>query len=68
MKKILALLLAAVMCLSLAACGGNGTKEDNTTASNINPDYVGEWKCSVRMVDPEKGEYYKNKYEILNFS
>ena len=25
MKKIIAFLLAAVMCLSLAACGGNGT-------------------------------------------
>lgn len=40
MKKILALLLASVMALSLAACGGNtsdettdttGTTENNTT-------------------------------------
>lgn len=28
MKKILALLLAAVMCLSLAACGGNGASAE----------------------------------------
>lgn len=40
MKKILALLLVAVMCLSLAACGGNGednkkeTEATNETVSN----------------------------------
>ncbi|MGN1443689.1 MAG: hypothetical protein ACI4XE_07555, partial [Acutalibacteraceae bacterium] len=31
MKKFLAILLAAVLCLSLAACGGNGG--DETTAA-----------------------------------
>ena len=45
MKKILALLLASVMALSLAACGGNtsdettdttGTTENNTT-TEANP-------------------------------
>lgn len=39
MKKLLALLLAAVMCLSLVACGGG----DNAIAENA---IVGEWKAA----------------------
>ena len=38
MKKILALLLAAVMCLSLAACGGDGT--DNKTENEATNEAV----------------------------
>ena len=34
MKKLLALLLAAVMCFSLAACGGKDTSSDNEPQTN----------------------------------
>ena len=49
MKKILALLLASVMALSLAACGGNtsdettdttGTTENNTTTESNPADSI----------------------------
>ncbi len=33
MKKFLAILLAAVLCLSFAACGGNDVEEETTTAA-----------------------------------
>ena len=39
MKKALFLLLALVLCLSLCACD----EDENKTAANIHPDYVGEW-------------------------
>ena len=38
MKKILALLLAAVMVLSLAACGANGGTEDPTVETTVSAD------------------------------
>ena len=49
MKKMIAFVLLAVMCLSLAACDNNAdaNPEQNTGAGNINPAYVGEWKCKV---------------------
>ena len=34
MKKLLALLLTLVMCLSLAACGGSGTDTSGTDTSS----------------------------------
>ena len=40
MKKLIALLLVAVMCLSFVACGGSGSAKK---------EIVGEWKC------PESG-------------
>lgn len=37
MKKLLALLLTLVMCLSLAACGGSGTDTSGTDTSSGEP-------------------------------
>ena len=34
MKKILAMILALAMCLSLAACSGGGSKESQQPSSN----------------------------------
>lgn len=42
MKKLLALLLAAVMCLSLAACGGNDNQPTNTPSNQGNTPAVGD--------------------------
>lgn len=36
MKKIIAILLAAVLCFALAACGGNGTEETTTADETTN--------------------------------
>ena len=61
MKRLLALLLAAVMCLSLAACGnrsdsetqpneaGNtsGAKENNTLDKNDKENYLGVWETET---------------------
>lgn len=41
MKKLIALMLALVMCLGLAACGSNGSN-DNPPASNPTPDASGD--------------------------
>ena len=44
MKKLICLVLAAVLALSLAACGGNGqTKADNVIVFN---DSVLEQRCA----------------------
>lgn len=49
MKKVLALILAIVLVLSLAACGGGGSSNSNggedTTSNNTNT-IVGKWKLS----------------------
>ena len=37
MKRMLSLLLAAVLCLSLAACGGGGTPAPATSGGDVNP-------------------------------
>ncbi len=48
MKKVIALLLAAGLCLSLAACGGNGEEEETTTAApEIVEDDTAEVDASV---------------------
>ncbi len=40
MKKILALILAGVMLLSFAACGGNDTNEETTTEAPVTETHV----------------------------
>ena len=42
-KRVLALLLATIMVLSMTACGGKGGKDDKKTGSNVSaeiPDYM----------------------------
>ncbi|MBQ4563107.1 MAG: hypothetical protein IJA58_01350, partial [Lachnospiraceae bacterium] len=46
MKKIVAMLLAMVMVLSLVACGGKGS-DDKTTAGNPNADLVGTYDVTL---------------------
>ena len=41
MKKLLALMLAAALALSLVACGGGGAEDNNTTPSTGNGDTTG---------------------------
>ena len=43
MKKILALLLVAVMCLSFVACNSNS--DSNSDVEKAEKDIVGEWVC-----------------------
>ena len=50
MKKLLALLLTAVLCLPLAACN-TATTVDDTDSTNAYKDYVGKW------VNLQKEEY-----------
>ncbi len=64
MKKLTALLLAAVMCLSLAACG-SGTKGNDTAGSNGN-DYVGEWKANVLVSATAEQKIYEVYVITLN--
>lgn len=65
MKKSIALLLAAVMCLSLVACGGDTGAANNKAQSVTDADLVGEWydvKSADRLVLNSDGslDYYKN--------
>ena len=50
MKKIIALLLAIVMCLSMCACG--------TTGKNMKDSIVGTWKYYYELT--EASVYYEN--------
>ena len=49
MKKVISLLLALVMCLSLCACGGNETP---TEAEKADLKIIGTWKT-----DPSYNDY-----------
>ena len=42
MKKILALLLASVMVLGLAACGGDNTPAEDTDGGTKEPANIGQ--------------------------
>ena len=69
MKKCIAIFLTAILCLSPATCNDSSDadtdsrKETNvnttasTNATNVDPAYVGEWKCAVKMHDPQTGPY-----------
>ena len=51
MKKLLALLLTLVMCLSLAACGGSGTDTSGTdTSSGETGEDSGDSSYRVAMI------------------
>ena len=54
MKKILALLLVAVMCLSFVACGGvsnNESNNDTTQTDEIDLEIIGTWKTDPAFND-----------------
>ncbi|MBR5438342.1 MAG: BMP family ABC transporter substrate-binding protein [Clostridia bacterium] len=53
MKKILAVLLAAVMLFALAACGGNGGTEDTNTASGMSELPIAPVELKVDYEVPE---------------
>lgn len=61
MKKIIALFLAVVMCLSLAACGGENTDvAENSTAAESDTEelkdlVVGTWEIQFDLSDPKGG-------------
>ena len=45
MKKLFSFVLASIMCLSLAACGGDtSTQGSGSTSETTPPDLTGEWK------------------------
>ena len=55
MKKLIAILMLAVMCMSLVACGGGNTKKEKSI--------VGKWECaeenSVLEINEDKtGEIF----------
>ena len=67
MKKFIALLLVAVMCISLASCGGDtGTASGNNNVQSVtDAELVGEWydvKSADRLVLNSDGslDYYRN--------
>ena len=75
MKKILALLLVAVMCLSIAACGESSTPESTETNNSIqsNPEIsdssddewlLGTWYQLIDDATPSAGCYYCLKIEF----
>lgn len=51
MKKILALLLVAVMCFSLAACGGNELQTDNSGSQQEQSDNRNDKEINIKKVD-----------------
>lgn len=42
-NRVLALLICGAMCLSLAACGEDGSGEESETGNATVPDLAGEW-------------------------
>lgn len=54
MKKLIALVLALVICFSLCACGSSTSKEEGSTS--IEKDYIGTWQT-------EDGETVFSVYE-----
>ena len=45
MKRLIGFVLASIMCLSLAACGGDAaTQGESSTPETTSPDLTGEWK------------------------
>jgi uncharacterized lipoprotein YehR (DUF1307 family) len=55
MKKIIALVLALILCLGLCACGSSNVESDGATnkqydtatTDTVAQEYVGEWKANV---------------------
>lgn len=69
MKKIIAILLAACLCLGLCACGNAGGTKDKQT--NYNPsEYVGVWvsTTSDSNVGPYSFQLFENGKSIIQMS
>ena len=64
MKKIVAILLIAVMCISFAACGG--AAGGNASIKADAESYIGEWKSEHMIFTISKG--YVGRYEQTNGS
>ena len=61
MKKFFALLLAAVMVLSLAACGGNGTKSDEPSG-----DQAAEITSALNLLETVWNDYGEDeKFDVI---
>lgn len=56
MKKIIAVFLAVVMCLSLVACGNsNSDTKSDTLDKNDNSNYIGVWETENIRLTINKG-------------
>ena len=56
-RKTIALLLAALMVCSLAACGAQGTNENTTTANEASQTKTGDVVSNLSKIDMSKWEY-----------
>ena len=66
MKKLLALLLTLVMCLSLAACGGSGTDTSGTdTSSGETGEDSGDSSYRVAMICDSSISYCDLGYDLI---
>ena len=64
MKKLLALMLAAALTLSLVACGGGGTGDNNTSGGMTKEEMLRE-SVAITFEDlPGSGNMAKAKQEI----
>ena len=74
MKKIIALVLALILCLGLCACGssnvesdGATNKQDDTaTTDTVAQEYVGEWKANVLKSNMGDVKTYEVAVIMLN--
>ena len=56
-KKTIALLLAALMVCSLAACGAQGTNENTTSTNDVSQTKTGDVVSNLSKIDMSKWEY-----------
>ena len=68
MKKILALILALVLCFGLCACGSSNADPNGTTnkPDDATQKYVGEWKANVIGISLGSVTIYKVAVIMLN--
>ena len=65
MKKMLALVLAAVMAFSMAACGGGGDKAEKTELSVIDGEWYG---LDVFQLDSTAGAQALNASSLFQWN
>lgn len=65
-KRLLALLMASVMTLSLAACGGEAdTDDDNSGSSSVTPDSSSVVSDDGNVVETDREYVYKDSVSVL---